>query len=257
MRDASSRVAAVRSDIHPGEIGDEPLIAKRIDIEDQALLQLSRVIAKSFGAEIEAEFQRHIEARQAMDRVEFGPRQIVDSIAAFLDDAIELVYPGLAAVVQLAGRSRAKSAAEHREDEGVEHRCIGAVERAVDEHIIRRAYARRQRAWLAITFSTISRIFSARAGVCRWAGFSTYCPVAWLRPSFSAECRAIFCDACSDMSLILCFAVAHARARLPIGYGWSWRSRQICAIDERGRGIRESAKLTHTRDPAHLNTRKM
>lgn len=132
-------------DIGAGEIGDEALVAILLDIEDQRALSRLFLVAEAARAEEDAEFERHVEAGQAIDRIELGAREIVDAVPAFLDQAVELVDAGLAAIVELAGRASLEAAGMDGEDQRLEDRCIIRVERAVDEDVVgRQAGAGRQ-----------------------------------------------------------------------------------------------------------------
>ena len=52
--------------------------------------------------------QGHVEARELVVRVEFGPGEIMDSIPALLDQSVVFLDPRLAAVDQLTRGPRAK-----------------------------------------------------------------------------------------------------------------------------------------------------
>lgn len=132
------RIAAVSVNIHAGKIGDEPLVAIPLNVQDKDPLRLLMLAAEALGTEKETELERHIEARQFVHRVELGPRKVMNAVAAFLDQAVNLIDPSLATVVELPCRAGAESAEEDREDECAKSRSEGLVERAVDEDVVSR-----------------------------------------------------------------------------------------------------------------------
>jgi len=129
----------MRPGIDAGEIGDESLIAIGFGIEDERALLPLELITKTLGSEEDAEFERHIESRKAGVRIKLGARQIVDTKAALLDNPIEFVDPGLAAVIHFARTSDAKTAGEHREHQRLKSWRKLIVEWAVYEDVPRDA----------------------------------------------------------------------------------------------------------------------
>ena len=79
-----------------------------------------------------------------MLRIQLGPRQIVNAIAALRDDPEQLVDARLRAVIDLACGSRSKATSKGREDQGAEGCGVVGIEGTVDEDIIRRQLRRRQ-----------------------------------------------------------------------------------------------------------------
>ncbi len=99
---SANRFAIMPMDVHAGEVGDETLIAILLDVEDQDALRLLVLATIALCAKKQPQFERHLEARQVMDRVEFGPRQVMNAVSAIGDQAIDLVDSRLAAIVELA-----------------------------------------------------------------------------------------------------------------------------------------------------------
>ena len=123
-------------DVHAREIGNEPLIAVGLDVQDEQSLTLLPGAAVAFRAQKHAEFQRHVEPWQTGLGVEFSSREVVDAEPALLNQAEEPIHAGLARVIQLLGGSRAKAASVDRKDQGVEDRRVVIIERAVDEDVV-------------------------------------------------------------------------------------------------------------------------
>ncbi len=97
--DSTRGISAMIVDVHPGEIGYEPLVAVRFDIEDQGALQFLIRTSITPRAEKNPEFQRHVEPRQACNAVQLCPGEVVYAVPACLDQTVELLDPGLARIV--------------------------------------------------------------------------------------------------------------------------------------------------------------
>ena len=72
LADGSLRFATMLVDVHPGEIGDELLIAKTLDIEDEQPLVVLSGVAIALGAEEESQLKRQIEARKLVVVIQLG-----------------------------------------------------------------------------------------------------------------------------------------------------------------------------------------
>lgn len=143
--DRAVGIAAMGVDVHARQIRDEALVAILLDVEDQRALACLVLVAEVTRAEKDAEFERHVEAGKAVRRVQFGAREIVDTVSAVLNDRIELVDTGLAGVVQLARRARDEPTGVNSEDQRAEQRRVIVVEGAIDEDAVdRRAGMRGQ-----------------------------------------------------------------------------------------------------------------
>ncbi|MDR7103971.1 hypothetical protein [Croceicoccus sp. BE223] len=123
--------------IHPGEIRDELLIAEALNVEDQQPLVVLGAVSVALGTEEKTEFKGHVEAGEVVISVEFGPREIMDPVPAFLDQPVELLDPSLAAIVQLARRPWAKPACIDCENQRLEDWFEVWVEGTVYENIVR------------------------------------------------------------------------------------------------------------------------
>jgi len=71
--------------IHAGKVRNETLIAVLFHIENQYPLQPVCFAAIVLRTKKYSQFERHIETRQTIGGVQFGPRQIVNAITAFVD----------------------------------------------------------------------------------------------------------------------------------------------------------------------------
>jgi hypothetical protein len=178
------RIASMGVDIDAGKIGYEPLIAERVDVENQRPLQLLDLASVSLGTEEQPQLQRHIEAGQPEDLIQLGPGKVVNAVPAVLDQAIELIHPHLAAVIELAGRARTKLAGVNAEDERPEQGGVGLIERTVDEDVVcRNGGAGQAQCFLSsarLTAILASRIDSLPGFE---AGLRIRPPVTALRPS--------------------------------------------------------------------------
>jgi hypothetical protein len=122
-------------DILTGNVGDEFLVAISIGVEDQAVLALLPSGAEPQRAQEHAEFERHVEARQAVRRVEFRARDVVDAEAAFRDDLRNAVDANLAGVVNFKRAAGNEPTVEDRKHNRSKKRLIGLVEGAIDEDV--------------------------------------------------------------------------------------------------------------------------
>jgi hypothetical protein len=114
------------------------LVTIRFCVEDQQpLLALLRPTV-AFGSHKNAQLQGHVEARELVYGIWFGPRDIVNAVPALLDQAIELLTASLSTVIKLARRSRQKSASTNPKNQGMKGFGVVVVERTVDEDIVRR-----------------------------------------------------------------------------------------------------------------------
>jgi hypothetical protein len=114
----------------------------------------------------------------------------VDAVAAFLDEGIELFDPRLAAVIELARRSRPKAARSNRENQGAEGLSVFVIEGTVDEDVFERGGAppaNRQSSARGLSARTTRRTSSREIEAPFAAGFSTAAPVTGLRPSDGAR----------------------------------------------------------------------
>ena len=121
----------MRSDVLAGDIGDEFLIAIRILIENEANFSSLASVTEALSTQEHTEFERHIKARQLVGFVQLSARQIMDAEAAFLDDRENLLDPDLARVIDFECATRPKPAKNYGENDAIEKRLIGAIERAI------------------------------------------------------------------------------------------------------------------------------
>src|SRR5262245_321295 len=112
----------------PGDVGDEFLVPELIAIQDEALFGLLALVAVAAGAEEDAKFERHVEAWQPVLRVETGAADVVDAIAALLDQGHDLVDARAASVIDFAGATRGETATHDGEHLCIEEFLIAAIE---------------------------------------------------------------------------------------------------------------------------------
>ncbi|HYD87918.1 MAG TPA: hypothetical protein VEA80_10615 [Vitreimonas sp.] len=147
------------ADVHSRQVRDESLIAIAIDIEDETTLLPLRVFSELLRAQEDAKLQGHVEPWQPVLRIEFGSGEIVNAKPALADNAIQLLDAGLTGVFEFKRRSRSKLARENREDQRIKNGLVVFIERAIDEHIVRRRGRRTRHAFFwASTVRVTSRI---------------------------------------------------------------------------------------------------
>lgn len=95
----TGRLAAMGVDVHSGKIRDELLVAILLDVKDQKTLLSLRLATVAPAPEEDPQFQRHVEAGQAVRRIELGAGKVVNPVTAFLDDVVQLFEPHLSPVV--------------------------------------------------------------------------------------------------------------------------------------------------------------
>lgn len=116
----------------------------------------------------------------------------MNAVPALLDNSIQLFDPGLTAVIDFPGRTRAKATGKDREDQGSKYRGVAIVEGTVDEHVVGRTFDLRaqSRAFrgtdrlLRMTARVASRTRARTAPDPFFStGFKMNWPVTLLRPS--------------------------------------------------------------------------
>lgn len=80
----------MRTNIVTSNIRDELLVAILFDIENQAYFLALLVAVESLASEKEAQLQRHVESRQAMNSIETHFRDVMNAELAVLNDAFDL-----------------------------------------------------------------------------------------------------------------------------------------------------------------------
>jgi len=122
-------------DILPSDVGYKALKAILLSVEDNARLGAMLGAAILLGAEEYAKFQRHVESRQRRVAVRFRSRDIVNTIAAFLNDLANLVEPIVGGIVGFECTSRYEARPNNGKDDGIEIATVLIVKRAVDEDV--------------------------------------------------------------------------------------------------------------------------
>ena len=132
-RDRTTGFIAVCRDILSGNIADEALVPEWLCIEYQAGFSALRWTAKPLCTEKQAEFERHVEPWQPVF-IRLYTRDVMDTPAAIADEFANSVEAGLTGVVNLQRGMRRQTANRHCEHDGIEHRPVGQVERAIDKN---------------------------------------------------------------------------------------------------------------------------
>ena len=112
------------ADVLTAYVRDELLITELLDVQDQAVFLAVVISAVSLGTEEQAEFERHVKARQAVGRIELRAGEVMYPIPAFANQARDLVDPHLAAVVEFESATRLESAVDNCEDDRPEQVAV-------------------------------------------------------------------------------------------------------------------------------------
>jgi len=142
--------------VDPGEIGDEALVAKRLDIEDKQTLRLLRSASVPFGAQKDAKFKGHIESRKIAHRIELRAGDIMNAETALTDQVVQLLDSGLPGIVQLSCGARAELAGVDREYQRAKNRFIGVIKGTVDENVVGRITNLRGQSLLFLSVAKMS-----------------------------------------------------------------------------------------------------
>jgi hypothetical protein len=86
-------------------------------------------------AQKQAQFKRHVEARQRRDSVRLGARDIMHAVAAFVDDSAYLLEPIDRRIVGFKSTPRSETTSNEGEYRRVEKQPVAIVERAIDENV--------------------------------------------------------------------------------------------------------------------------
>src|SRR5579884_135634 len=139
--------------------------------QDQAGLPGMVARTEFLRAEKDPQLKRHVEPRQSVDRVEFGPGNIVNSVAALSHNPVNFFQPILRRVVHFKSAARPQISLCQGENNSIPDGLVRAVERAVQEDaLVVLAHSQ----WPAIpgrlpvfTLGTVGAVlrFSARASL--------------------------------------------------------------------------------------------
>ena len=87
--DSIAIIVCMAFDVHASQIGHKFLVSVLFNIQNDATFFLLHILAKSLRAQEYSQLQRHVKARQMIDRIQLGAAQVVNTITAVLDDSIE------------------------------------------------------------------------------------------------------------------------------------------------------------------------
>ncbi len=127
----------MRAYVVTGNIRDELLVAIGLTIENETELLFLERGSVAFAAEEDAEFERHVEARELIDRIKPDFRDVVNAKLALFDDALNLREPNIARVIRFTCTASYKAKIMDREHNGVKDRGVSVVKRTVDEDVVR------------------------------------------------------------------------------------------------------------------------
>src|ERR1700679_2034577 len=129
---------AMSVDVHAGEIRNIRLVSVLLGVKDEQTLLTLAGRSIVFGALEDAQLQRHVESRQAVDGIRFGTRKVVNAVTTLLDEAVELLDSRLPAVIKLARGARLKATGANGEDQRAKGLGVFVIEGTVEEAVIRR-----------------------------------------------------------------------------------------------------------------------
>jgi len=107
-------------DVDTGKVGCETLITISVGVQHEHGVIAKRATPEMFHAESDAEFQRHVEARQAAVAIELDPRDVVNAEPAGLEQSQDLLESQFTTIAYLERRPHIEAARQNREDDGIE-----------------------------------------------------------------------------------------------------------------------------------------
>jgi hypothetical protein len=133
FRDQRSAFAAMGVNVLARDVGDIALEPIALAVEDDAGFQAMLWAAVFPGAQEQAKFERHVEARKGRVSIDFGPRDVVNAITAFPNDLTDFVETIVRRIIPLKRATRHESGADDRKNGGVEKDLISVIEGAINE----------------------------------------------------------------------------------------------------------------------------
>jgi hypothetical protein len=128
-------IPAVRVNVLAGKVGDVALIAKPFTIKDDARLGSVLAPSESSCAKKHPKFKRHVETRQRRIAICFGARDIVNAIAAFVDNRTDLLKPIDGRIIRFESATRPETGSSNSQDRSVEKKPVAIVKWTINEYV--------------------------------------------------------------------------------------------------------------------------
>lgn len=104
----------MRTDVLTSDVRTELLVSVAFAVEDETTLAALLTVPKPPSPKKQAEFERHVEPRQAILAIKRRSGKVVDSVLAFTNQTDELIEPNVCSIVGFERASRDKPAIIHR-----------------------------------------------------------------------------------------------------------------------------------------------
>jgi hypothetical protein len=116
-------IAFVRVNVLPSDIGHKCLLTMLFPVENESPLALVAPASTPLRSKEKAEFERHVETRQARLLIEARHGDIVDAIAALGNYCADFFEADLSTLVVLERAARREARAQNRKNDSVEE-CL-------------------------------------------------------------------------------------------------------------------------------------
>jgi hypothetical protein len=129
-------LVVVARNVLAADIGQKFLVSVWLLIEDHADFLPVMPVSKALATQEQPQLERHIEARQFIDRIELGARNVVDAEFAARDNPNDFVHSNLPAVRDFQGTARREPAIYDGEDRRMEEAPVLEIKGTVDENAL-------------------------------------------------------------------------------------------------------------------------
>jgi hypothetical protein len=127
----------VSTNVLPGDIRQNLLVAILLLVQDQASFGRQLVGTIKAASQIEAELKWHVESWEWRGARDFNARNVMNGVLRALNQAPDLVESEISGIDLLESGTRKKPAIHYAKHDRLEHRGIPVVERTIDENGVR------------------------------------------------------------------------------------------------------------------------